>query len=110
MIFVALLEVAPAKSPASTSTVFRPRSWASSAHPAPADYANVERLAFDIAQHFFTVFHGIPCAELMNCIRGSSATLLCCWNTDAVWTGDGYIRITFSQNKFAGLYCDALDT
>src|SRR5580700_8742191 len=35
MIFVDLLEVAPAKSPASTSTVFKPRSCASSAQPAP---------------------------------------------------------------------------
>src|SRR5271155_5594933 len=35
MIFVDLLEVAPAKSPASTRTVFKPRSCASSAQPAP---------------------------------------------------------------------------
>src|SRR5277367_4427732 len=35
MIFVDLLEVAPAKSRASTRTVFRPRSCASSAQPAP---------------------------------------------------------------------------
>src|SRR5438876_9240851 len=35
MIFVDLLEVAPAKSPASTSTVSKPRRRASSAQPAP---------------------------------------------------------------------------
>src|ERR1035438_6561723 len=49
MILVDLLDVAPAKSPASTSTVFKPRSCASRAQPAPVAPPPITQTSNDFA-------------------------------------------------------------
>ena len=95
MSFVELLEVAQAKSPASTRTVLSPRSWASKAHPAPVappPITHRSKLSFSIPfQAAARLFIGQtlrPKLILWACCLGRSGTPVICVrsilkNTDA---------------------------
>src|SRR5581483_7703641 len=82
MSFVEALEVAEPKSPASTTTVFKPRSCASNAQPAPAAPPPITQTSYEVApilppiSDLCCIFFDTGCDGLGEMLPGSEEHLV----------------------------------